>query len=126
MIELFVVSLSVEINDTAVRVVTDTHTRTHARTHARSHARTHARSHARMHARTHTRITWIKEQSLVTMPPLAKLGFPVRYSGSRACANTNSLEPARIFFWTHFRLSLWREVLLRMRSVNCHGNVQMN
>ena len=30
----------------------------------------------------------IKEQSLVTMPPLAKPGFPVRYSGSRACANT--------------------------------------
>ena len=37
----------------------------------------------------HTR-TWIKEQSLVTTPPLAKPGFPVRYSGSRACANTNS------------------------------------
>ena len=30
-------------------------------------------------------------------------------------------SPARaIFFWTHFR---WREVLLRMRSVNRHGNV---
>ena len=34
MIELFVVSSSVEINDTAARVVTDTHARTHARTHA--------------------------------------------------------------------------------------------
>ena len=32
-------------------------------------------------------------------------------------------RPGRKKFWTHFRLSLWREVLLRMRSVNCHGNV---
>ena len=28
--------------------------------------------------------------------------------------------PGEFFFWTHFR-----EVHLRMRSVNCHGNVQM-
>ena len=38
-IELFVVSSSVEINDTAARVVTDTHSQ------ARSHARTHAHTH---------------------------------------------------------------------------------
>ena len=31
--------------------------------------------------------------------------------------------PGEFFFWTHFRLSLWREVLLRMRSVNRRGNV---
>ena len=34
--------------------------------------------------------------------------------------------PGEKKIWTHFRLSLWRELLLRMRSVNCHGNVQMN
>ena len=46
----------------------------------------------------------------------------------REQAGERSFEagPGEFFFWTHFRLSLWREVLLRMRSVNCHGNVQMN
>ena len=55
-------------------------TRAHARAHARTHAHTHTHTRTHAHARTHTHT---KEQSLVTMP-----GFPVRYSGSRACANT--------------------------------------
>ena len=51
---------------------------------------------------------------------------------SAISTNVNGSEPAayiltgpgEFFLWTHFRLySLWREVLLRMRSVNCHGNV---
>ena len=56
--------------------------------------RVSTRTRTRTHTHTHT-WTWIKEQSLVTMSPLAKPGFPVRYSGSRACANTNSQSRAR-------------------------------
>ena len=30
----------------------------------------------------------------------------------------------KFVFWMHFQLSLRREVLVRMRSVNCHGNTR--